>query len=631
MTMMGSAIATVCLSGGLQEKLEAISAAGFRAVEIFENDLIAFNGSPADVRRMASDLGLKIITFQPFRDFEGLPPERRARTFERAERKFDLMGELDCDLLLVCSNVSPESEGGIDRLAEDFRLLGERAAKRGIRIGYEALAWGRYVNDYRDAWEIVRRANHSHVGTILDTFHILARGTELNSIRSIPRDKIYLVQVADAPLLTMDPLSWSRHWRCMPGQGDLDLNAFMEALSATGYDDYLSLEIFNDRFRAASARAVAIDGHRSLINLLDDSERRKPTAKGVTAIPPRAPVEGVEFIEFAVDDAERPELETLLAALGFARTGRHRSKDVALWRQGDIRIVVNSDKDGFAHSYQLNHGTSVCALGIRVPDAAAAIARASALLDIPYEGAIGPGELNIPAVRGLGGSLLYFFDSVSVLKQWTEVDFLPEPTSGLGDAGLVSVDHISQTMHYEEMLSWLLFYSSLFETRKTQSQAVVDPGGVVQSQVIESALGGPHGGLRLILNGSQSHRTQTGRFLNTFFGSGVQHIALSTDDIFKTAERFIAAGVKLLPVPENYYDDLYARYDLSDDRMASLKRNNILYDRDASGEFHQLYTLPLAGGFFFEIIERKGYTGYGAPNASIRLAAQARLTEPLPM
>jgi 4-hydroxyphenylpyruvate dioxygenase len=148
---MRTSIATVSLSGTLDEKLEAIAAAKFDGVELFENDLLAFNGKPADIKRMADTLGLKIITFQPFRDFEGTPTERRARVFQRAERKFDAMQELGCDLLMICSNVSPDSLGGIDRIADDLREIGERAAQRGLRVGYEALAWGRHINDYRDA------------------------------------------------------------------------------------------------------------------------------------------------------------------------------------------------------------------------------------------------------------------------------------------------------------------------------------------------------------------------------------------------------------------------------------------------------------------------------------------------
>ncbi|MGL5736559.1 MAG: bifunctional sugar phosphate isomerase/epimerase/4-hydroxyphenylpyruvate dioxygenase family protein, partial [Beijerinckiaceae bacterium] len=608
---MKTAIATVCVSGNLQEKLEAIAAAGFRAVEIFENDLIAFPGSPTDVRRMCADLGLSIITCQPFRDFEGMPDARRQRTFDRAERKFDLLAELGTDLLFVCSNVSPESQGGIGRLADDFAALGERAAKRAMRVGFEALAWGRHVHDYRDAWEIVRRADRSNVGIILDTFHIQSRAIDLKPIANLPKEKIFFVQVADAPLLQMDYLSWSRHWRCMPGQGEFDLAAFMDRLAETGYDDYLSLEIFNDRFRAGSARSVALDGHRSLIWLMDQAtqKRGKPLSGAVTMPPPHS-VEAVEFIEFAVDESDRAPFENLLLALGFSRVGQHRTKDVALWRQGDIRIVVNSDKDGFAHSYQLTHGTAVCALALKVQDARAVIARATALRDSPYVGAVGPDELDIPAVRGLGGSLVYFVDEKSALGRWSEVDFVPAPSAGR-DAGLTRVDHISQSMQYEEMLTWLLFYASLFDARKTPSQAVMDPGGVVQSQVIESGLAASSGGLRLVLNGSQSHRTLSARFITDFFGSGVQHIALATKDIRATVRQLQANGVDLLPIPENYYDDLEARSDLAPEMIDALKALNILYDRDASGTFFQAYTNTLDGGFFFEIIQREGYEGYG--------------------
>ncbi len=631
---MKTSIATVCVSGNLPEKLEAIAAAGFRAVEIFENDLISYPGSPADVRLICADLGLRIITCQPFRDFEGMPDARRQRTFDRAERKFDLLQDLGCDLLFVCSSLSPESLGGIDRLAADFAELGERAARRGMRVGYEALAWARHVNDYRDAWEIVRRADQPNVGTVLDTFHIQSRNLDLSVICNIPKDRIFLVQVADAPRLQMDYLSWSRHWRCLPGQGDFDLAAFMDALSTTGYDGDLSLEIFNDRFRAGSARSVALDGHRSLIWLMDETVRRlrQPIA-GATPMPPPSPVQAVEFIEFAVDESDKPGFEHLLSALGFSRAGTHRSKDVTLWRQGSVRIVANSDKDGFAHSYQITHGTSVCAIALKVADAEATIARAKALLDVPHSGAVGVGELDMPAVRGLGGSLLYFVDDTSALGRWSEVDFIPSHDVSQ-DAGLFGVDHVSQTMQYEEMLTWLLFYTSLFEARKTPSQAVLDPGGVVQSQVIESGIWAgpqPGQGLRLVLNGSQSHRTLSARFVTDFFGSGVQHIALSTLDIQGSVRTLTANGVAMLDIPENYYDDLESRSDLSGDEIDALKTLNILYDRDASGPFWQAYTMAMDGGFFFEIVQRTGYEGYGAANAGVRLSAQARLARPITM
>jgi len=614
-------IATVSLSGGLAEKLEAIAAAGFDAVEIFEADLLSFHGTPRDVAKMVGDLGLTIFAFQPFRDFEGMPEPQRARTFARAERKFDLVQELGCDLLFVCSNVSPDSVAGLERAAADFHELGERAAKRGMRIGYEALAWGRHIHDYRDAWEIVRRADHPAVGLVLDSFHIFSRRTDLKPIRSIPADKIFLVQLSDAPWLEMDVMQWSRHFRGFPGQGDFPLADFMEAVSDTGYEGPLSLEAFNDEFRAGSPRSVAVDGYRSIVHLLDQlrgiSER---LTRALPPIAPRAKCLGVEFIEFAVGEDKAGDLAALFSGLGFRKVGQHKSKAVTRWSQGGINLVLNADPDGFAHAYQVTHGPSVCAICLKVDDAAATLDRAEALKDVPFRQPVGPGELEVPAVRGLGGSLVYFVDAKSALARIWSVDFDPVAPERSDDAGLTAVDHISQSMYYEEMLTWLLFYTSLFDLAKTPQQDVTDPGGIVKSQVVRTS----DGALRIVLNGSQSQQTLSSRFLSEFVGSGVQHIAFATDDIVATVQRLRANGVEMLPIPENYYDDLEARTDLSAERLDVLRDNNILYDKDAAGEYLQAYTQSFQNRFFFEIVERRGYQGFGAINAPIRLAAQAR-------
>jgi 4-hydroxyphenylpyruvate dioxygenase len=620
---MRTSIATVCLSGGLDEKLDAIAAAGFRGVEIFENDLLSSSGSVADIAKRAADLGLKIVTFQPFRDFEGMPDPQRARTFDRAERKFDVMQQLSCELLMVCSNVSPDALSGIDRAAADFHELGERAAKRGMRIGFEALAWGRFINDYRDSWEVVRRANHPAVGLVLDSFHIYSRKTEISTLRSIPGDRIALVQLADAPWLDMDVLSWSRHYRCFPGQGDLPLLEFMEALQATSYQGELSLEIFNDQFRAGSPRAVAIDAQRSLVYLMDQVRAKtgKPVA-GFDAIPPRSQCLGVEFVEFAVDERTAEDLAQLFAGLGFEEAGKHKSKAVSRWTQGSINLVINKEKEGFAHSHYITHGASVCAIGLKVKSAAETLDRAERLHDTPFRQKVGPGELEIPAVRGVGGSLLYFLDPSSELAKVWDVEFEPATIASLdAPAGLTVVDHISQSMHYEDMLTWLLFYTSLLDVRKTPQVDINDPGGVVRSQVVET----DDGTLRIALNASQSPRTQSSRFLVEYFGEGVQHLAFATNDIVASAAALKANGVKVLPMPENYYDDLAARFGLSATQAQTLKENNILYDKDESGEYFQLYTTSFKDLFFLEIVERRGYKGFGAPNASIRLNAQSRL------
>ncbi len=620
---MQTAIATVCLSGTLNEKLEAIAAARFKGVEIFENDLLSFDGTPAQVGRRIKDLGLAAVTFQPFRDFEGMPEPLRAKAFSRAERKFDLMDELGCDLLMICSNVSPDSLGGIDRAAADLRELGERAARRGLRIAFEALAWGRHINDYRDAWEVVRRADHPAVGLVLDSFHVLARGTDLNAMCAIPKDRIFLVQVADAPKLDMDYLSWSRHYRCFPGQGELAIDAFMDALQVTGFDGLVSLEIFNDSFRAGSARYVAIDGQRSLLVTLDELRQRSGVpVRGLPQLPPRAHCSGIDFVEFALDEAAAATFETALGALGFVKAGVHKSKAVTRWRQGDINLVVNCDKEGFAHSFNITHGSAVCAMALKVDDAAVTLSRAAELLDLPFRQVVRTGEIDIPAVRGLGGSVVYFVDDKTDLGRHWEIDFdTPPQADGGSDAGLIAFDHVSQSMQHEEMLTWLLFYTSLIEVRKTPVQDVLDPGGIVHSQVVEST----DGAFRLVLNASQSRQTLSSRFLTDLFGSGVQHIAFVTSDIIATAKRLRAGGVELLAIPENYYDDLEARIDLQPGALDLLRVNNVLYDRQDAGEYFQIYTKTFDGGFFFEIVERRAYAGFGATNAPIRLAAQTRL------
>ena len=620
---MKTSIATVSISGDFLEKLAAIAAAGFDGIEIFENDFLAFDRPPREVGRMVRDAGLAITLFQPFRDFEGLPEPQRARAFDRAERKFDLMQELGTDLMLVCSNVSPLALGGIDRAAADFRELGARAAKRGLRVGYEALAWGRHIHDHRDAWEIVRRADHPNVGLILDSFHTLARRIEVESIRSIPRDKIFIVQLADAPLIEMDYLYWSRHFRCMPGQGDLPLKDFMSAVAATGYDGYQSLEIFNDQFRGGSPKSIALDGRRSLIYLADQLRRASPTiAVKAEKMPDRVGVAGIEFVEFAADEAEAAELASLFRTLGFRHAGRHISKDVALYRQGDINLVINTERDGFAHSSYLVHGASVCAIGLKVDDSRATVARAKALGAELFEQAVGPGELTIPAIRGVGGGVIHFIDRKPPLARVWDLEFVavadPDPPF---DAGLLRIDHLGQTMNYEEMLTWLLFYTSIFRTSKTPMVDVIDPGGVVRSQAVET----DDGAMRLTLNGAENHRTLAGHFIAESFGASVQHLAFATSDIFATASILSANGFRPLAMSQNYYDDVEARFGLDGAFVDRLRSGSMLYDRDQHGEYIQLYCPTYGDGFIFEIVERRGpYRGYGAPNASFRIAAQKR-------
>jgi 4-hydroxyphenylpyruvate dioxygenase len=621
---MFTSIATVSISGTLESKLRAIARAGFDGVEIFENDLLTSQGSARDAGALMRTLGLKCTLFQPFRDFEGMPDALRARVFERIERKFDLMQELGTDLLLVCSNVSPVSLGDRGRIVADFNELGERAAKRGLRVGYEALAWGRYVADHRDAWSIVREVNHPAIGLVLDSFHSLARNIPNESLREIDPARVFIVQLADAPLMQMDFLSWSRHFRCMPAQGELPIVDYVATLLERGYAGVLSLEIFNDRFRSSSASEVALDGHRALTFLYDQVARRL-APRVVPGLPSRARVRDVEFVEFAANESEVELLEALFKTLGFSRAGKHHTKDVTRWRQNGINFVINSEPDSFARAYDAVHGASICALGVSVENVASAMRRAQGLQIPPFAQSPESNGSPIPCVQGVGGSQLYLVEAGTQSRIW-DTEFVPisgAPVSA--DAGLLRIDHVAQTMQYEEMLSWLLYYVSLFDVAKAPLVQIADPLGLVQSQAIES----PEGGLRITLNGSASSHTLSARFLQGFHGAGVQHIALASADIFASARRLRELGLAMLPIPRNYYEDLAARFGLEETLLTQLAEFNILYDRDTDGEYFHLVSRAFAKRFFFEVVERRGYRAYGAANASIRLAAQSRYRDDL--
>ena len=337
-------------------------------------------------------------------------------------------------------------------------------------------------------------------------------------------------------------------------------------------------------------------------------------------LPAHAKTKGVGFIEFAVDRPRGKQLTDLLSQLGFQLAGKHRSKAVEHWSQGSIDLVVNYESKGFARSHYAMHGSAVCALAMQVDDVGRTMARAEGLKTPVFRQPVGPGELEIPAVRTVGGSLLYFVTGQG--ENWSR-DFDTIPTRGEGD-GLMSVDHISYAMPDGEMLSWGLFYTGVLDLKRLPQQEVADPVGLVHSQ----ALINDEASVRVVLNGSTASRTLSSRFVSQHFGAGVQHIAFTSNDIFETIARIRSRGVALLDIPDNYYDDLEAKYELEPALAKALRANHILYDRDAAGEFFQVYTRVFDERFFFEIVQRRNYSGFGAVNAPIRLAAQYREAQP---
>lgn len=623
---MRRSIATVSLSGMLREKLQAIAAARFDGVEIFENDLLQFSGKPQEVRAIAADLGLAIDMFQPFRDFDGSTEAQVLRSLDRVERKFDVMEALGTDLLLVCSSVQPDAPGDVDVLAEQFRRLAERAARRGMRIAYEALAWGSQVRLFSQVSSVVQKVNHPSLGMALDSFHTLALRDDPRPIAQLPGDKIFYVQLADAPWMNTDVLTHSRHYRCFPGQGEFDVTGFMRAVLDAGYTGTISLEIFNDEFRSAPARTHAVDAMRSLLWLEEQigltRTAAEPARVPLFSPPPVPRLGGWSFVEFTVDHGTAERLAALLSSLGFACLGRHRSKEVDLYGLGDVRIVLNREQDSFARSHFDLHGTSVCALALSTDDVSAAMTRAEALGCTRVHGEVGVSELDIPAVRTPDGGLLYFCELPRDGRHSFEADFMIDSAASgsLPKAGSARIDHIVQAMPGGQVEPWVLFLRAVLGLAPARSVVLHDPYGVIRSREIESA----DRAVRTSLIVSERDNTVVSRSVSRFGGGGVQQIAIAVDDLVAFATELRRRGAPLLPVPENYYDDLAAKYDLDADRLAAMRTAGVLYERGAQGEFLHAYSAPFDDRFEFEFVERLGgYELYGSTNSPVRLAALA--------
>jgi len=588
---MRTSIASVCISGGLVEKLHACAEAGFDGVEIMDADLIAAPESPEEIRALCDRLGLKIEMFQPFRDVEGVSDAVFADNLRRAEAKFEVMKRLGTDLMLVCSNAGTATIDDDDVFARQLGELADRAAAHGIRLAYEALAWGRYVDDYRRAWEIVKRADRPNLGVCLDSFHILSRGHDPAAIEEIPAEKILFLQLADAPELDMDVLSWSRHHRLFPGEGDFDLVDFMTHVVRAGYGGPWSLEVFNDTFRQTDTVRTAAHAHRSLAWLADRTAAANDWADGRLGEAQTAT--GLDFVEVA--GADLAEVDELLAQLGFTFEGRHQSKPVRLWSAGPARIILNE---------QVRHDSPrLTAIGLQVPDAAAAVDRAIALGSQSVFRRTYEGEQELRGVFAPDGTQI-FWSSPSAGQSWPhEFDGGTKTVAGL--AG--EIDHINLAYAWQDFDEAVLFMSSALSLQADAPADVPGLQGLIRSQVMRT----PDGIVRVPINLAPPTAKTPAR-----------HIAIRTDDVFAVARRAKERGIDHLRIPANYYDDLAARFDLSAELLSSLRELDLFYDRDAAGEFIHFYTRTI-GDVFFEVVERReDYDGYGGANAPIRLAAQ---------
>jgi 4-hydroxyphenylpyruvate dioxygenase len=629
---MRRSIATVSLSGTLEEKLSAAARVGFDGVEIFENDLIASPLAPREIRALAEGLGLTIDLYQPFRDFEGVDDTRLAANLRRAEAKFALMVELGVDTLLVCSNATASAIDDDARASAQLRALAETAEPYGVRIAYEALAWGRHVWTYGHAWRLVEAADHPSLGVCLDSFHILSRGDDPAGIRNIPAERIHFLQLADAPRLDMNVLQWSRHHRCFPGQGGFDLTAFTEHVIAAGYRGPLSLEVFNDVFRASDPDRTAADALRSLSALEDAVARARPPRgrAGETPVehgdtpgpvrlnrlPDLVPPDGLGFVEIAAADPAAARTRSVLAALGFAHTRDHRSKPVELWEHGRTRVLLNAADPRLGHTW--SGDAAVTALGVDVADPERVADRAQRLSAPALSRRRDPSEARLRAVAAPDGTTVFLCPPESAEgADWTEDFSAPavEHRCEGAPTPITGIDHVGLHQPFDHFDEASLFYQSLFGLSPSENTDLSSPDGLVRSRVLTRP--GPNPGPRIALNVSV-----LGRGPQADATGGAQHTALACDDVFAVARAMVAAGEPPLRITDNHYDDLAARTDLSPARIELMRGLGVLYDRDGAGEFLHLYTPLLDGRLFFEVVQRvNGYEGYGAANTPVRMAA----------
>jgi len=321
--------------------------------------------------------------------------------------------------------------------------------------------------------------------------------------------------------------------------------------------------------------------------------------------------DGFEFVEYTGPDPA--VLAALFARLGFVAAARHRSKNVTLYKQGDVNFILNAEPESFAQAFARLHGPSVCAIAFRVKDAAASYDRAVKLGAKPVHGKVGPMELNIPAIEGIGGSLIYLVDRYGDQTIY-DVDFHPLiadwPPAG---HGLAAIDHLTHNVHRGRMAVWAEFYERLFNFREIRYFDIEGKLTGLKSKAMTS----PDGKIRIPINESADDKSQIAEYLEAYHGEGIQHIALAASDIYKTVEALRDRDVKFMSVPQTYYEAVDARLPGHGEDLARLRRDQILIDgapTQGQGLLLQIFTETVIGPIFFEIIERKGNEGFGEGN-----------------
>ncbi|WP_299370596.1 4-hydroxyphenylpyruvate dioxygenase [uncultured Tateyamaria sp.] len=322
--------------------------------------------------------------------------------------------------------------------------------------------------------------------------------------------------------------------------------------------------------------------------------------------------DGFEFVEFAHPDPEA--LRTLFARMGYAKVARHRSKEIELWQQGDITYVLNAEADSFGAGFAADHGPCAASMGWRVVDAQHAFERAVALGATPYEGT---GKvLDVPAIYGIGDSLIYFVDQYYDTSPYNaEYEWLEQ--SKPRGVGFFYLDHLTHNVHKGNMDTWFRFYGDLFNFKEIR---FFDIEGKFTG-LFSRALTSPCGRIRIPINEDRGETGQIVAYLNKYKGEGIQHIAVGSDDLYDSTDAIAENGLKFMPgPPEAYYDLSKTRVVGHDEPLDRMKKHGILIDGEGvvdGGETKillQIFSKTVIGPIFFEFIQRKGDDGFGEGN-----------------
>ncbi len=564
---MRKGIATVSISGVLADKLDAIARAGFDDIELFDNDLIGSPMSPKEVAARCADLGLGIALFQPVRDIEGVAPERFDDVLHRLRTKLDVMAELGTTTLLACSNAGPDAVGDLDLTAEQLHRVGEVAAESGVTVAFEALAWGRHINRLGQAWEAVQRADHPAITLAVDTFHLLARGDDGTALAGVSGDRIGFLQVADAPRLDMNLLEWSRHFRCFPGQGTLDVTGVVAATLEAGYRGPLSLEVFSDVVRETDPFVTARDAMRSLLFLEDQLASVVPSAERevVTAAPPPAPRTDAAFLEIANPRGESG-VTRMLDALGFTTFG------AASLEAGDLVAQRRRPRRGEQRAGRRRRRTDRAQppSGVTAPPVEAVAARAAALLWPEVGTTRGAGEAMLPGITSPSGLHVFVSDTPGHENHWQR-DFDPTGQDAAGGTWR-GIDHVAVSVSPHQLNEEMAFFRTVFDLAPGAPEEFMEPHGRLRSIALRPA----SGDLRIVLNVTEASAQAP-------HPHGVTQVAFRCDDVSSAVDDLRSRGVPLMSVPDNYYVDLDARFRLSPDFLEQLRDQQLLYDRIGEG------------------------------------------------